>query len=131
EATSKQVFDPEVARQVRSILEAAAGPDGAKLAQVEGYRVAGKSGTARKIVNGKYSRNDYRSSFVGFAPASNPRIVVAVSIDEPRGGAYYGGRVAAPVFAEVVASSLRRLGVQPDAPVESMVAISPNGEKTR
>ena len=130
-ATSKQVFDPQVARQVRNILEAAAGPDGAKLAQVEGYRVAGKSGTARKIVNGKYSRSDYRSSFVGFAPASNPRIVVAVTIDEPRGGAYYGGRVAAPVFAEVVASSLRRLGVQPDAPVESMVAISPNGEKAQ
>ena len=130
-ATSKQIFSPEVARQVRDILEAAAGPDGARLAQVEGYRVAGKSGTARKIVNGKYSKSDYRSSFVGFAPASNPRIVVAVSIDEPRGGAYYGGRVAAPVFADVVASSLRRMGVQPDAPIESMVAIGPNGETAR
>ena len=129
--TSKQVFSPETARHVRAILEAAAGPDGAKLAQVQGYRVAGKSGTARKIVNGKYSRSDYRSSFVGFAPASNPRIVVAVTIDEPRGGAYYGGRVAAPVFANVVASSLRRLGVQPDAPVESLVAVSPNGDTAR
>lgn len=130
-ATSKQVFAPETARQMRAILEAAAGPDGAKLAQVQGYRVAGKSGTARKIVNGKYSRSDYRSSFVGFAPVSNPRIVVAVTIDEPRGGAYYGGRVAAPVFADVVAASLRRLGVQPDAPVESMVAVRPNGEIAR
>ncbi|NLC36296.1 MAG: penicillin-binding protein 2, partial [Alcaligenaceae bacterium] len=89
-ATSKQIFSVQVARQVRGILEAAAGPDGAKLAQVQGYRVAGKSGTARKIVNGKYSKTDYRSSFVGFAPVSNPRIVVAVSIDEPRAGAYYG-----------------------------------------
>lgn len=130
-ATSKQVFSPQVARQVRDILEAAAGPDGARLAQVEGYRVAGKSGTARKIVNGKYSKSDYRSSFVGFAPVSNPRIVVAVTIDEPRAGAYYGGRVAAPVFAEVVASSLRRMGIQPDAPIESMVAIGPNGETAR
>ena len=130
-ATSKQVFSPQVARQVRGILEAAAGPDGAKLAQVQGYRVAGKSGTARKIVNGKYSKSDYRSSFVGFAPASNPRIVVAVTIDEPRAGAYYGGRVAAPVFSEVVASSLRRLGVQPDAPIDSMVAVRPNGETAR
>lgn len=130
-ATSKQVFSPQVARQVREILEAAAGPDGARLAQVKGYRVAGKSGTARKIVNGKYSKTDYRSSFVGFAPVSNPRIVVAVTIDEPRGGAYYGGRVAAPVFADVVASSLRRLGVPPDAPIESMVAVGPNGERAR
>ncbi len=129
--TSKQVYTPQVARQVRTILEAAAGPDGAKLAQVQGYRVAGKSGTARKIVNGKYSTSDYRSSFVGFAPASNPRIVVAVSIDEPRAGAYYGGRVAAPVFSEVVAGSLRRLGVQPDAPIESLVAVGPKGEKQR
>jgi len=126
--TSKQVYSPQVARQLRAILEAAAGPDGAKLAQVQGYRVAGKSGTARKIVNGKYSKSDYRSSFVGFAPASDPRIVVAVSIDEPKAGAYYGGRVAAPVFADVVASGLRRLGVQPDAPIESMVAAGPNGE---
>jgi len=131
EATSKQVFSPQVARQVRAILEAAAGPDGAKLAQVQGYRVAGKSGTARKIVDGKYSRSHYRSSFVGFAPASNPRIVVAVSIDEPKAGAYYGGRVAAPVFADVVGNSLRRLGVQPDAPIESLVAVNPNGETSR
>lgn len=130
-ATSKQIFSPQVARQMREILEAAAGPDGAKLAQVQGYRVAGKSGTARKLVNGRYSTSAYRSSFVGFAPASDPRIVVAVTIDEPKGGVYYGGRVAAPVFSEVVASSLRRLGVQPDAPVESLVAAGPNGGKAR
>lgn len=126
--TSVQVYTPEVAGQVRSMLEAAAGPDGAKLAQVQGYRVAGKSGTARKIVDGKYSTSQYRSSFVGFAPVSNPRIVVAVTLDEPQAGAYYGGRVAAPIFASVVASSLRRLGVQPDAPIESLVAAVPKGE---
>jgi cell division protein FtsI (penicillin-binding protein 3) len=124
--TSIQVYRPEVAAQIRAMLEAAAGPDGAKLAQVQGYRVAGKSGTARQIVDGKYSRSKYRSSFVGFAPVSNPRIVVAVSIDEPHGKGYYGGRVAAPVFSNIVASSLRRLGVQPDAPIESLVAL---GEK--
>lgn len=129
--TSKQIFSPQVAHQVRAILEAAAGPDGAKLAQVQGYRVAGKSGTARKIVNGKYSTSAYRSSFVGFAPASDPRIVVAVTIDEPKAGVFYGGRVAAPVFSQVVESSLRRLGVQPDAPIESLVAAGPNGEKAR
>jgi cell division protein FtsI (penicillin-binding protein 3) len=124
--TSVQVYSPEVTQTVRGMLEAAAGRDGAKLAQVQGYRVAGKSGTARKIVNGKYSTKLYRGSFVGFAPASNPRIVVAITIDEPHTGGYYGGRVAAPVFSDVVASSLRRMGVQPDAPIESLVAVGPN-----
>ncbi|MEQ4618959.1 MAG: penicillin-binding protein 2 [Corticimicrobacter sp.] len=119
--TSVQVFKPETARAVRSMLEAAAGPDGAVRAQVQGYRVAGKSGTARKIVDGQYSMSRYRSSFVGFAPVSNPRIIVAVSIDEPNAGAYYGGRVAAPVFSSIVSGSLRILGVQPDAPFESIV----------
>src|SRR5690606_17830988 len=104
---------------------------GAKLAQVQGYRVAGKSGTARKIVDGRYSTSKYRSSFVGFAPVSNPRIVVAVSIDEPQKGAYYGGRVAAPVFSDIVASSLRRLGVRPDAPIESLVAVGPQPGEAR
>lgn len=126
--TSIQVYRPEVAQAVRSMLEAAAGPDGAKLAQVQGYRVAGKSGTARKIVNGKYSKSNYRSSFVGFAPVSNPRVVVAVTIDEPKGH-YYGGRVAAPVFADIVASSLRRLDIEPDEPVDALAAESPNQEK--
>ncbi len=130
-AVSHQVFSPQVAKDVRAMLEAAAGPEGAKLAQVQGYRVAGKSGTARKIVNGKYSTSLYRSSFVGFAPVSNPRIVVAISIDEPKSKEYYGGRVAAPVFSEVVARSLRRLGVPPDAPVKSLVAVGPERRDTR
>lgn len=130
-ASSVPIFKPEIATVVRSMLEAAAGPDGAKLAQVQGYRVAGKSGTARKIVDGRYSKSLYRGSFVGFAPASNPRIVVAVSLDEPQGKRYYGGAIAAPVFSEIVARSLRRLGVQPDVPVESLVAIGPGGEDVR
>lgn len=119
--TSVKVYTPQVAGLVRSMLEAAAGPDGAKAAQVQGYRVAGKSGTARKIVDGKYSTQRYRSSFVGFAPVSNPRIVVAVSIDEPRTGGYYGGAIAAPVFSTITGGSLRMIGVQPDAPFESTI----------
>lgn len=126
--TTVQVYRPEVALAVRDMLEEAAGPDGARLAQVQGYRVAGKSGTARKIVDGKYSKSLYRGSFVGFAPASNPRIVVAVSIDEPKGH-YFGGRVAAPVFAEIVANSLRRLEVEPDEPVDALVALGTDQEK--
>lgn len=128
---SVRVFTSATAASIRGMLEAAAGPDGAKLAQVQGYRVAGKSGTARKIVDGKYSTQRYRSSFVGIAPVSNPRIVVAISIDEPQSGVYYGGRVAAPVFANVVASSLRRMGVQPDAPLASVVAVGPKAGAAR
>jgi len=131
--TTVPVYTPQTAQLMRQMLEAAAGPDGARLAQVQGYRVAGKSGTARKIVDGQYSKTRYRSSFVGFAPVSEPRIVVAVSLDEPQ-GAYLGGRVAAPVFADMVASTLRRLGVQPDAGLDDLVASSmhtvPAGENT-
>ncbi len=121
EPTSVKIYTPKTARLVRDMLEAAAGPDGAKAAQVRGYRVAGKSGTARKIVDGKYSTQRYRSSFTGFAPVSNPKIVVAVSIDEPRVGGYYGGAIAAPVFSSIVGGSLRLMGVQPDAPFESTI----------
>jgi len=119
--TSVKVYSPEVAQLVRGMLEAAAGPEGTKAAQVQGYRVAGKSGTARKIVDGKYSTKRYRSSYVGFAPVSSPRIVVAVSIDEPKVGGYYGGAVAAPIFSTIVGGSLRMMGVQPDAPFESTI----------
>lgn len=115
------VYDPSIAQIIRDMLEASAGPEGAKLAQVQGYRVAGKSGTARKIINREYSQTHYRSSFVGFGPASSPRIVVAVSIDEPMAGHIFGGRVAAPVFATVVGRTLRMLGVEPDAPFDSEV----------
>jgi len=124
---STQIYTPEVARRVRLMLETSAGPDGSKAAAVQGYRVAGKSGTARKIVDGKYSTNRYRGSFVGFAPVSNPRIVVAVTIDEPGAGAYYGGLVAAPVFSSIVGGTLRIMGVQPDAPFASSVVATNQG----
>lgn len=130
-AATVPVFSPELARQLRTMLEAAAGPDGAKLAHVTGYRIAGKSGTARKIVNGAYSQSLYRSSFVGFAPVSDPRIVVAVTIDEPGAGHYYGGRIAAPVFSEITGRTLRMLGVEPDAPFESEVLAQSSGEVRR
>lgn len=113
---SKRVFSPEVAREVRAMLEMAAGPGGtAPQAQVPGYRVAGKTGTAYKLEGGQYVKK-YISSFVGLAPVSRPRLVVAVMIDEPT-GAHYGGAVAAPVFSRIVEGSLRALGVAPDAPI--------------
>ncbi|HCZ14894.1 MAG TPA: penicillin-binding protein 2 [Accumulibacter sp.] len=113
-----QVFSPQTAREVRAMLEMAVQPGGtAPKAQIPGYRVAGKTGTAHKLSGGRYA-NKYVSSFVGFAPASEPRLIVAVMIDEAAAGQYYGGLVAAPVFAAVMSSALRTLGVAPDAPLE-------------
>ena len=121
-ATGVQVVPPGIALEVRRMLELAAGPTGtAPKAQVVGYSVAGKTGTAHKLVDGAYVGNKYVGSFVGFAPASNPRIVVAVMIDEPTEGGYYGGDVAAPVFSAVVGGALRTLGVQPDSPIKSLI----------
>ena len=113
------VISPETARAVRSMLEAAAGPGGtAPKAQIMGYRVAGKTGTAYKQEGGGYATHKYRSSFVGFAPVSRPRLVVAVTLDEPGNGKYFGGDVAAPVFSRVMEGALRTLGVPPDAPMK-------------
>jgi len=121
-ATGVQVVPPGIALEIRHMLELAAGPTGtAPKAQVVGYSVAGKTGTAHKIVAGAYAPNKYVGSFVGFAPASNPRIVVAVMIDEPTEGGYYGGDVAAPVFSAVVSGALRTLGVEPDSPIKSLI----------
>lgn len=111
-----QVLKPATARTMRGILEAAASEQGtAPLARVPGYRVAGKTGTARKLRDGRYV-NEYVASFAGFAPVSAPRLVIAVMIDEPDGRVYYGGDVAAPVFAQIAAAALRALQVAPDAP---------------
>jgi cell division protein FtsI (penicillin-binding protein 3) len=104
------------------MLELAVQPGGtAPLAQVAGYRVAGKTGTAHKLENGHYV-NRYVASFVGFAPASNPRLIVAVMIDEPGNGQYYGGLVAAPVFSKVVGEVLRAFNVPNDAPLDNVLA---------
>ena len=121
----KPVFSAQTAHEVRAMLELAVLPGGtAPKAQVAGYRVAGKTGTAHKLDGGIYA-NKYVSSFVGFAPVSDPRLVVAVMIDEPSSGIHYGGDVAAPVFSQVMTGSLRALGVEPDAkrmPLQAAVA---------
>ncbi|HQY27246.1 MAG TPA: penicillin-binding protein 2 [Burkholderiaceae bacterium] len=120
----QRVVGAKTARAVRHMLELAAGPGGtAPQAQIAGYRVAGKTGTAHKRENGKYV-NKYLASFVGFAPASDPRVVVAVMVDEPSAGKYYGGQVAAPVFARIVGDALRTLRVPPDAPMAQLVVPS-------
>jgi cell division protein FtsI (penicillin-binding protein 3) len=102
------------------MLEMVVQPGGtAPKAQISGYRVAGKTGTAHKL-DGRVYGDKYVSSFVGFAPVSNPRLIVAVMLDEPGAGQYYGGTVAAPVFADVMGGALRLLGVAPDAPANTV-----------
>ena len=114
---ASSVFSQQTAREVRAMLELAVQPGGtAPKAQIPGYRVAGKTGTAYKIEGGQYVKK-YVASFVGFAPASDPRLVVAVMIDEPGGAAHYGGDVGGPIFSNVMSGALRTLGVPPDAPV--------------
>jgi cell division protein FtsI (penicillin-binding protein 3) len=117
-APGERVFSPEVARALRDMLESAVQPGGtAPRARIMGWRVGGKTGTAHKQENGGYAANKYVSSFVGFAPLSDPRLVIAVMLDEPSAGQYYGGAVAAPVFAQVMQGALRLMGVPYDAPL--------------
>jgi len=117
----RPVISADTARAVRRMLEMVVLPGGtAPKAQVAGYRVAGKTGTAHKL-EGRVYVDKYVSSFVGFAPASNPRLVIAVMIDEPAGGQYYGGAVAAPVFSSIMGAALRLLGVPADAPIDNVV----------
>ncbi len=112
------VFSAQTAREMRAMLEMAAGPEGtAPKARVAGYRIGGKTGTAHKLEAGNYA-NKYVSSFVGIAPISDPRLIVAIMIDEPSAGKHYGGDVAGPVFSYVMGASLRTLGVPPDAPIQ-------------
>lgn len=109
-----RVLEASIAERLGRMLEAVVEPGGTGVrAQVPGYRVAGKTGTARKSVAGGYSEDEYVAIFAGFAPADDPRIAVAVVIDDPAGEAYYGGQVAAPVFSEVVSGTLRVLNVAP------------------
>ena len=124
----RPVVSVKTARAVRHMLELATLPGGtAPQAQVAGYRVAGKTGTARKIEGGEYTHK-YVASFVGMAPVSNPRLIVAVMIDEPSNGGYYRGTVAGPVFSAVMGAALRMLGVPTDAPVDNVVLPPPGSE---
>jgi len=112
---ARRVFSEKTARRVRKMMESVITKEGtAYEARVDGYRVAGKTGTAKKAGARGYSQNSYFALFAGLAPASNPRMVMVVMIDEPSAGQYYGGLVAAPVFSKVMSSTLRILGVTPD-----------------
>jgi cell division protein FtsI (penicillin-binding protein 3) len=118
-ASGEKVISTETARAIRAMLELAVQPGGtAPRARISGWRVAGKTGTAHKLDNGAYAPDRYIASFVGFAPVSEPRLVIAVMIDEPAAGRHYGGQAAAPVFAQVMQGALRLMAVPHDAPLD-------------
>jgi cell division protein FtsI (penicillin-binding protein 3) len=117
----QRVVSEKTALTMRAMLERVTAPGGtAPKAQVPGYRVGGKTGTAYKIEGGKYVKK-YIADFVGFAPASDPRLIIAVMVDEPSVGSHFGGDVAAPVFATVAANALRALNVSPDSTVTDII----------
>ena len=117
-----RVISPKTAQTVRQMLSLVTGPGGtAPRAQTVGYSVGGKSGTAYKQEGKGYANKKYRSWFVGIAPIKQPRIIVAVMVDEPTAGQWYGGDVAAPVFSDLVQQTLRTLGVEPDLDVKTQI----------
>jgi cell division protein FtsI (penicillin-binding protein 3) len=119
-----RVMDAQVARTVRQMMETVVSAEGTAVqASVPGYRVAGKTGTVRKLVGRAYSAN-YVSLFAGIVPASNPRFVMVIMVDEPGGGDYYGGLVAAPVFSKVMGGALRMMNVPPDAIPPAVPAVA-------
>ena len=123
-AAGVRVLQPDTAQAVRQMLHLATQNGGtAPKAQTMGYSVGGKTGTAHKQEGKGYADRKYRGFFVGVAPVETPRIVVAVMIDEPSGGRYFGGDVAAPVFSAPVQQTLRMLGVQPDMNVKPQIVV--------
>jgi cell division protein FtsI (penicillin-binding protein 3) len=118
----QQVVSARTAAQMRVMVESVVSPEGtASQAQVAGYRIGGKTGTAQKVIDGRYSQSHYVGSFAGIAPMSNPRFVIAVMIDDPSGPLHTGGAVAAPTFAALAANALRAANVPPDSAVTDII----------
>ena len=111
----KQIISPKTAKTMAQMLETVTQQGGtATKSQVSGYRIGGKTGTSHKLVDGQYADRQYVSTFVGYGPVSSPRYIIAVTIDEPSAGKYFGGEVSAPVFSNVMTQALRMSGVLPD-----------------
>ncbi|MCL4986124.1 penicillin-binding protein 2 [Neisseria meningitidis] len=120
----KRVIKASTAREVRDLMVSVTEPGGTGTAgAVDGFDVGAKTGTARKLVNGRYVDNKHVATFIGFAPAKNPRVIVAVTIDEPTANGYYGGVVTGPVFKQVMGGSLNILGVSPTKPLTNVAAV--------
>lgn len=115
--TVERVLSSEIVHKLRYMLERAVGVNGTgHAADISYYRVAGKTGTVHKLIDGRYDENRYVGLFAGMVPASNPRLVMVVTIDDPRRGGYFGGQIAAPVFRRVMSGALRLLDIPPDHP---------------
>jgi cell division protein FtsI (penicillin-binding protein 3) len=110
----RKTVSPATLAELRTMMEGVVERGTAKSAQIDGYTIAGKTGTASKLVNGHYSRSDYNASFVGFVPSRQPALTIIVVIDSPHGRGYTGGVVAAPIFKRIAEASLRQLGVAPN-----------------
>jgi cell division protein FtsI (penicillin-binding protein 3) len=118
----QQIISPKTAGQMRAMVESVVSPEGtAPQAQIAGYRVGGKTGTAQKFIDGHYSQTHYIGSFAGIVPMSNPRFVIAVMIDDPIGAGHWGGTVAAPTFATLAANALRAENIPPDSTVTDII----------
>jgi len=115
EVNGERVMSNQTAKKVRSMMERVVSPEGtANKASIANYHVAGKTGTLHKFISGGYAKDRYLSVFAGMAPASDPRLVMVVMINEPRKGQYFGGQVAAPVFSRVISGALRLMDIAPD-----------------
>ena len=109
----RRILTEKTAAGLSEMLEGVFAPGGtAASVSAPGYSLAGKTGTAEKVVDGVYSETDFVASFIGFAPAKRPRLVVAVVVDEPAGGVYSGSEVAAPAFGQIMSFALPELGVE-------------------
>jgi cell division protein FtsI (penicillin-binding protein 3) len=111
--TPRRVISPETSTTLTAIMEGVVERGTAKAAKLERYQVAGKTGTAQKLIDGQYSHTDFNASFVGFVPSRRPAFTIIVVIDTPRGGAYYGGAVAAPIFKRIADAALQQAGIPP------------------
>jgi len=111
--TLRRTISERTAGQLTAIMEAVVEEGTAKKAQIPGYTIAGKTGTAHKVVDGRYSATEYNASFVGFLPSRKPALSIVVVIDSPHGNGYFGGAVAAPIFRRIAEASLRHLGIAP------------------
>jgi cell division protein FtsI (penicillin-binding protein 3) len=118
---------PDTAAQLTAIMEAVVEEGTARAARLPGFTVAGKTGTAAKIEGGRYSKSNYNASFVGFVPSRQPAVTILVLLDSPRGKGYYGGAVAAPVFARVAEATLRHLGVPPNVDPSGRMVVARQG----
>jgi membrane peptidoglycan carboxypeptidase len=120
----RRTVSERTASQMTAIMEAVVEEGTGKSARISGYTVAGKTGTAHKVINGGYSPSEYNASFVGFVPSRNPELAIIVVIDSPHGKGYMGGAVAAPIFKRVAEASMRHLGIAPtvNAPPPVLVA---------